>query len=43
MLSEEAFIYEGQGEIIEREVATRKARSSGRGGDRDTGLQPRLF
>ena len=43
MLSEEAFIYEGQAEIIEREVAARKARGSSRGGDRDTGLQPRLF
>jgi hypothetical protein len=43
MLSEEAFIYEGQAEIIEREVAARKARGSSRGGDRDTRLQPRLF
>ena len=43
MLSEEAFIYEGQAEIIEQEVAARKVRGSSRGGDRDTGLQPRLF
>jgi hypothetical protein len=43
MLSEEAFIYEGQAEIIEREVAARKARGSSRGRHRDTGLQPRLF
>jgi hypothetical protein len=43
MLSEEAFIYEGQAEIIQREVTVRKARGSSRGGHRDTGLQPRLF
>jgi hypothetical protein len=43
MLSEEAFIYEGQAEIIEREVATRKTRGSSRGRHRDTGLQRRLF
>jgi hypothetical protein len=38
ILSEQAFIHEGQAEIIEREVAARKARGSSRGGDRDTGL-----
>jgi hypothetical protein len=43
MLSEQAFIYEGQAEIIEREVAARKARGSSRRGHRDTGLNAQPF
>jgi hypothetical protein len=44
LLSEDTLTYQGQADIIEQEVAARKARGPGKDQDRDAGKpQPRLF